>query len=111
MFADLKMKFNPFAKIISGELECKKVLENEHVLAFYDIAPQAPVHILVIPKQEIVCIQECDTDSRILNEMFKAAQQIAKSLKIEDGYKCIFNNGTKGGQEVPHLHLHILGGW
>ncbi len=92
-----------FEKIVAGEIPCKKVLENERFLAFYDINPKAPVHILAIPK---VCVKDFDcADSKLLGELCGFAQEVAKC-----GYRIITNIGADGGQEVPHLHLHILGG-
>ncbi|BAM12065.1 histidine triad nucleotide-binding protein [Helicobacter cinaedi PAGU611] len=98
-----------FEKIVSGELPSKKVLENEKFLAFYDIAPKAPVHILAIPK---VCIKDFDcADSKLLGELCGFAQEVVKKVGLDkSGYRIITNIGIDGGQEVPHLHLHILGG-
>jgi histidine triad (HIT) family protein len=100
-----------FGKIIRGELPCTKVFENERVLAFYDIAPKAKVHILIIPKKEIPDLQSVKKeDHLLLAELFEVAQQIAKEKGIEKGYRIVINNGADGGQEVFHLHLHLLGG-
>lgn len=98
-----------FEKIVAGEIPCKKVAENEKFLAFYDIAPQAPVHILAIPKQ---CVKDFSCASgELLGELCVFAQEVAKSVGIDkSGYRIITNIGSDGGQEVPHLHLHILGG-
>ena len=100
---------NIFEKIVAGELPCKKVAENEQFLAFYDIAPQAPVHILAIPKK---CVKDFSCASgELLGELCVFAQEVAKSVGIDkSGYRIITNIGSDGGQEVPHLHLHILGG-
>ena len=98
-----------FEKIVAGEIPCKKVLENERFLAFNDINPKAPVHILAIPK---VCVKDFDcADSKLLGELCGFAQEVTKSVGIDkSGYRIITNIGADGGQEVPHLHLHILGG-
>lgn len=100
-----------FSKIIKGEIPCDKVFENEHILAFKDISPKAPIHILIVPKKEIRNIQSLEKkDFFLMNEIIAAAQQIAKDFSIEDGYRLVTNNGAKGGQEVFHLHFHLLGG-
>ena len=100
---------NVFEKIIAGELPCKKVLENEHFLAFEDINPKACVHVLAIPKKSIKDFQSADFETLAgLGEFIK---EVAKKLGIEkSGYRVISNIGADGGQEVPHLHFHILGG-
>ncbi len=100
-----------FGKIIRGELPCDKVFENERVIAFKDIAPKAPVHILVVPKKEIRCLQEVATeDLPLVTEMISVAMQLASDFSIADGYRLITNNGKKGGQVVEHLHFHLIGG-
>ena len=98
-----------FEKIVAGEIPCKKVAENEKFLAFYDIAPQAPVHILAIPK---TCVKDFSCASKeLLGGLCEFAQEVARIVGIEEsGYRVITNIGVNGGQEVPHLHLHILGG-
>ncbi|MDE6885629.1 MAG: histidine triad nucleotide-binding protein [Helicobacteraceae bacterium] len=98
-----------FEKIIKGEIPCKKVLENDEFLAFYDINPKAPIHILAIPK---VCVKDFDTaDSMMLGRLSGFIQEVAKKVNIDkSGYRIISNIGSDGGQEVPHLHFHILGG-
>jgi histidine triad (HIT) family protein len=102
-----------FSKIIRKEIPADIVFENESVLAFRDINPQAPTHILIIPKIQIPTIREVNgkEHSILLGEMIDAANTIAKSEGIsEDGFRLVFNCGDKGGQEVYHLHLHLLGG-
>jgi histidine triad (HIT) family protein len=100
-----------FGQIIRGELPCKKVFENDRVLAFHDIYPLAPVHILIIPKKEIVDLQSVSSDDLpIISEMISAARNIAKEFGIEKGYRLVINNGYDGGQRVFHLHFHLLGG-
>ena len=100
-----------FGKIIRGEAPCEKVFENEHLLAFKDIAPQAPVHILIIPKKEIRDLQSIgEEDREILAEVVACAQQLAKEFGIEEGYRLVTNNGKDAGQVVFHLHFHLIGG-
>ncbi len=107
-------KNNVFAKIIRGEIPCSKVYEDEFVLAFNDIKPSAPTHVLVIPKGEYLSfsdfIQKADSD--IIYNFFKTVSQIADNklgLK-EKGYRIITNNGSDASQTVHHFHVHILGG-
>lgn len=98
-----------FSKIVSGEIPCNKVLENEEFLAFHDINPKAPVHILIIPKKEYKCFQE--VDPKIMVGLTEFTHKVAKLLGLdESGYRLITNNGSDGGQEVMHLHFHLLGG-
>ncbi len=102
---------NVFAKILRGKLSCKKVFEDDQTLAFYDISPQAPVHILVIPKgpyEDDRAAAEKGND-RELAALWRTVGKITADLKL-DGYRLIVNHGKEGGQEVPHLHIHILGG-
>ena len=101
-----------FSKIIRKEIPADIVYEDEMVLAFRDIHPLAPVHILIIPKQEIMSIASLeDADVPIVGHMFAVARDIARDLNIsEKGYKLVIRVGEHGGQEVPHLHLHLLGG-
>jgi histidine triad (HIT) family protein len=102
---------NIFARILRGEIPCKKVHEDEHVLAFHDIAPQAPVHILVIPKGRYVSWDDF-TASASADEiagLTRAVGQIARD-NCPDGYRLMVNMGEHGHQEVPHLHVHIFGG-
>lgn len=100
-----------FGQIIAGEVPCDKIFENEHVIAFHDIAPQAPVHILIVPKKEIRDLQSIGEEDRgILAEVVACAQQLAKELKIEEGYRLMTNCGPNAGQTVFHLHFHLLGG-
>jgi histidine triad (HIT) family protein len=101
-----------FDKIIAGEIPAKKVYEDDLVLAFYDIHPIAPVHVLIIPKKHIESINDLEArDAEIMGDMILAAKKIAKDLGIaEKGYKLLIRTGRDGGQEVPHIHLHLLGG-
>ncbi|MCE3038625.1 histidine triad nucleotide-binding protein [Helicobacter anatolicus] len=100
---------NVFEKIIKGEIPCKKVLENDKFLAFYDIAPKAPIHILAIPKQGYKDFNAMPKE--LLAEMSDFIIEVVKKVGIyESGYRLITNIGNDGGQEVPHFHYHILGG-
>ena len=100
-----------FCKIIRGELPSTKVYEDETILAFRDIAPQAPTHILVVPKEHIV---DCDgitaENSAVIAHIFEVIPQIAKAEGLENGYRVVSNCGPDAGQTVQHLHFHILGG-
>jgi len=108
-------KNNIFAKILKGEIPCKKVYENEYVLSFYDTNPKKKIHVLVIPKGEFVDLDDFikkASDKEIV-EFNKAIIHIVKMLKIsnqESGYRVLSNIGKDGGQEVPHFHYHIFGG-
>lgn len=100
---------NIFEKIIKGEIPSKKVLENEEFLAFYDINPKAPIHVLIIPKTCYKDFNEMPSD--LLGRMSIFIIEVASILGIKDrGYRLITNIGADGGQEVPHFHYHLLGG-
>ncbi len=98
-----------FCKIVAGEIPANKVLENDEFLAFHDINPKAPIHILIIPKRHIENFQS--TPPEIMAKMTPFIQEVAKELELDKtGYRLIVNNGKDGGQEVMHLHVHMLGG-
>lgn len=101
-----------FCKIIAGEIPSDKVLETDEILAFRDINPVAPEHILIVPKKHIQHLEDAaGSDAEILGKLFLAARDTAKLLSIEkNGYRLILNNGKAAGQEVLHIHLHLLGG-
>jgi histidine triad (HIT) family protein len=102
-----------FSKIINKEIPADIVFESDTVLAFKDINPQAPVHVLIIPKIEIPKVSDIkgEEHAKLLGELFDAANKIAKEMNInEDGFRLVFNNGSNAGQEVYHLHMHLLGG-
>ena len=100
-----------FQRIIDEELPCDKVFENERIIAFKDIAPQAPVHILIVSKKPIPSISHAtEEDAPLLAEILLVAQKLAKEYKIEDGYRLLTNNGEKAGQTIFHLHFHLIGG-
>lgn len=100
-----------FCKIISGDIPSNKVYEDENIYAFYDINPQAPVHVLVIPKQHICCIDKIsEENSAVVAKIFEKIPEIAKSCGITNGYRVVSNCGDDACQTVKHLHFHILGG-
>ena len=100
-----------FCKIVAGEIPSTKVYEDELVLAFRDIAPQAPTHILVIPKTHIPSVDGITAEnSALVAHIFEVIPQIAKAEGLENGYRVVSNCGADAGQTVPHLHFHILGG-
>jgi histidine triad (HIT) family protein len=108
---------NIFAKILRGEIPCDKVYESDHALAFKDINPQAKVHVLVIPKGAYVNMDDFsqNASSEEITELIRALGEVAKIVGVSEytsgkGYRYIGNNGSDGGQEVPHLHFHIVGG-
>jgi histidine triad (HIT) family protein len=110
-------KNNIFAKILRGEIPCKKIYESKNVLAFYDVNPQKKVHALVIPKGEYVDLDDLNSKAseEEIIELIKAITIVAKKIGISDivkggGYRSLVNVGENGGQEVPHLHFHIFGG-
>ena len=100
-----------FCKIVAGDIPSTKVYEDEKVLAFRDIAPQAPTHILVIPKEHIGSVAEVTAEnSDVVAHIFEVIPAIAKAEGLENGYRVVSNCGADAGQTVHHLHFHILGG-
>lgn len=100
-----------FGKIARGEVPCDKVYEDERCLAFRDINPQAPTHILIIPKASIETVRQIDKDRGIMDHMFQVANKIADQEGIaQRGYRLVVNMGPDAGLSVYHLHLHLLGG-
>lgn len=100
-----------FEKILNGEIPAEKVYEGQDVFAIKDIAPQAPVHLLIIPKKPIASIEELQAhDLPIVSEMVRVAKELASQFGIEKGYRLVFNSGAEAGQTVFHLHMHLLGG-
>ena len=100
-----------FCRIVAGEIPSTKVYEDDLVLAFRDIAPQAPTHILVIPKAHISgCNGVTAENSAVVAHIFEVIPQIAQAEGLENGYRVVSNCGADAGQTVPHLHFHILGG-
>ena len=100
-----------FCKITAGEIPCKKVYEDDQVLAFYDVDPQAPVHFLVIPKAHIASPADITPEnSAVVARIFAVIARLARELGLEKGYRVVTNCGADGGQSVPHLHFHVLAG-
>lgn len=100
-----------FGKIIRGEIPARIVHDDDLCLAFHDVAPQAPVHVLVIPKQPISSLAAATADDRdLLGHLVLVATDLARSLGLADGYRLVVNCGPDGGQSVDHLHVHLLGG-
>ncbi|MEQ8789920.1 MAG: histidine triad nucleotide-binding protein [Pirellulaceae bacterium] len=101
-----------FKRIIDGEIPADIVHDDEHCLAFHDIDPKAPTHVLVIPKKEIASFEAIDDDDRaVLGHMMTVLRDVARKLNLaDDGYRVVVNCGRDGGQAVDHLHFHLLGG-
>ena len=100
-----------FCRIVRGEIPCRKVYEDDQVLAFHDINPVAPVHFLIIPKQHVATLMDCDeSHAPALGHILALAGRLAKEQGATDGFRTIINTGRVGGQEVYHVHAHILGG-
>ena len=101
-----------FCKIAAGDFGTKFIYESDEIVAFHDLNPQAPTHILIIPKQHITKISEMEENQETLaGKMLLAAKKIAQQEKlVEEGFRLVFNDGKNGGQEVMHLHMHLLGG-
>jgi histidine triad (HIT) family protein len=100
-----------FEKIVAREIPAAIVYEDDLVLAIRDINPQAPVHVLIFPKKVVPRIAEATgDDGKLLGHLLLKAAEVAKKLDLKNGYRLIINNGADGGETVPHLHVHILGG-
>ena len=100
-----------FCKIISGEIPSEKVYESENVVAFKDINPMAPVHILIIPKEHIEGADKLDENNvDVVKDIMLVAKHLAKSFNLDNGWRLVSNVGADGGQTVRHLHFHLLGG-
>lgn len=100
-----------FCRIVRGEIPCDKLYEDDEVLAFKDIRPQAPIHFLIIPKRHIASLAEATPDdAAVLGHMLALAPRLAAEQGCAEGFRTIINTGRVGGQEVYHLHLHVLGG-
>lgn len=100
-----------FKKIIDGEIPADIVYEDDKCLAFRDVNPQAPTHVLIIPRTEIASLADLEESDRdLMGHLFIVASQLAKQLGLKDGYRTIINSGSDGGQTVDHLHIHLLGG-
>jgi histidine triad (HIT) family protein len=101
-----------FCRIARGEIPAQKVAENDHALAFRDITPQAPTHVLVIPKTHVAdsAAELGTSQAAMLGAIFELAAQVARAEKLDQGWRLVTNVGAQGGQTVPHLHFHLLGG-
>jgi len=100
-----------FCKIIQGDIPSKKAYEDEEILAFYDINPAAPVHILIIPKVHIASLADLRIEQQaLIGRIHGVIKELARELKLEQGYRVVNNCGSDGGQAVAHLHFHLLGG-
>jgi histidine triad (HIT) family protein len=100
-----------FCKIVAGSIPCRKIYEDEYLLAFHDLHPAAPVHFLIIPKEHVASLADCgDSHASVLGRLFLAAPRLARELGLLEGFRTIINTGKGGGQEVFHLHAHVLGG-
>ena len=100
-----------FCKIVAGQIPAQKVHDDAEMLAFHDIHPWAPVHILIIPKLHIVSMVDVSTEHEgLLGRMMVLSSRLMKDLGVNNGYRHVLNTGRDGSQEVPHLHLHVMGG-
>jgi histidine triad (HIT) family protein len=100
-----------FQRIINREIPAQIVYEDDRCLAFHDVAPQAPIHVLIIPKQPIAAVSAIeDDDLDLIAHMWKVIRDLANDLHLERGYRVVANCGRDGGQSVDHLHFHLLGG-
>lgn len=100
-----------FAQIIEGKIPCDKVYEDENFIAFHDLYPQAPVHILVVPKKPLKNLAEAkESDALLIGKALLLAAKLAKQFGIAEGYRIITNSGAGAGQTIFHLHFHVLGG-
>lgn len=101
-----------FCQIVAGKLPSEILYQDEEIIAFRDISPMAPVHLLVVPRKHVTCLSELpEADSPLMGHMIIIANRLAKKEGVaESGYRLVINSGQEGGQVVPHLHLHVLGG-
>jgi histidine triad (HIT) family protein len=100
-----------FCKIVRGEVPCRKVYEDDYIFAFHDIHPIAPVHFMIVPKEHIPSLAECDmSQAPLLGRILAMAGELARGQGLDNGFRAIINTGRVGHQEVYHLHVHIIGG-
>ncbi len=100
-----------FCKIVNGEIPSNKAYEDDKVLAFYDLEPQAPVHILIIPKEHITSAAEInENNSAVVAHIFEVAAKLAREKGLDNGFRIVSNAGESAGQSVKHLHFHLMGG-
>ncbi|MFZ1570775.1 MAG: histidine triad nucleotide-binding protein [Thiolinea sp.] len=101
-----------FCRIRNGEIPSKKVYEDEHLIAFHDIYPKAPLHVLIVPRKHIATINDLeDGDAELVGRLFLAAKKIAADARYGDGYRVLMNCGEQGGQVIFHMHLHLMAGF
>lgn len=98
-----------FCKIASSEIPSNKVYEDDKAIAFYDLEPQAPVHVLIVPKKHYDNVTKVD-DGELMSHLMQVASSVAEKLGVKDGFRLVINTGKDGGQSVNHLHIHLLGG-
>ena len=99
-----------FEKIVARQIPANVIWEDDEAIAFHDVNPQAPVHVLIVPKRVIPRLSDAtDSDGALLGKLLLAARDIAKKLKLSGGYRVVINNGPDAGESVPHLHVHVLG--
>ena len=99
-----------FEKIVARQIPADVIWEDDEAIAFHDVNPQAPVHVLIVPKRVISRLSDAtDSDGALLGKLLLAARDIAKKLKLSGGYRVVINNGPDAGESVPHLHVHVLG--
>lgn len=99
-----------FCAIASGDIPATVVSEDDRIMAFRDLNPQAPVHVLVIPKQHFANVVELSADPDLAAALLRTAAEVARSEGVEGGFRLVFNTGADGGQEVDHVHAHVIGG-
>jgi histidine triad (HIT) family protein len=100
-----------FCRIIRGEIPCRKVYEDDEVLAFHDINPVAPVHFMLVPRLHLATLADAgDAEQALLGRMLLLAPRLAKEQGLDNGFRTVINTGKGGGQEIFHLHIHIIGG-
>jgi len=100
-----------FCKIVAGDIPSKRVYEDDEIIAFHDISPKAPLHVLIIPRKHIASINEMQADdAELVGKLFLVAKQVAEEAGFGDGYRVFMNCGEKGGQVVFHMHLHLIAG-
>ena len=100
-----------FCKIVSGEIPCRKLYEDDEVIAFHDINPVAPVHFMLVPKLHLPTLSDAgEAHAALLGKMLLLAPKLAKEMGLEHGFRTVINTGKGGGQEVFHLHIHVIGG-
>lgn len=100
-----------FCRIVAGQIPSKKVFEDDEILVFHDIHPWAPVHVLIVPKRHIPSMVDVtDADAPLLGKMMAISPRLMRELGVTDGFRHVLNTGRDGRQEVPHLHLHLMGG-